>query len=99
MSNIPSTLPPPDAEPAKIDVIDMLRLSLVDAGEVTAAQHQLIADTAAAMERNRTAHKADLQDLLATLLEFGIKAATGELQAEDFKAPVELARRLLRSIP
>ncbi len=96
----PATMPPPEeAEPVKIDVIDMLRLSLVDAGEVTAAQHQLIADTAAAMERNRIEHKGDLEDLLSTLLEFGVKAATGELKAEDFKAPVELARKLLRSIP
>ncbi len=94
-----STLPPPDAKPAKIDAIEYLRSALPEAGEVTAAQHRLMAETAAAMERNRIAHREDLENLLATLIEFGVKAATGELAAEDFQAPIELARKLIRSIP
>ncbi len=97
---MPDTMPPPDAaEPAKVDVIEMLRAALPEAGAVTAAQHQLMTDTAEAMERMRIAHREDLKDLLATLLEFGVKAATGDLTAEDFKAPIDLARKLIRSIP
>lgn len=83
----------------KIDAIEALRNALPTAGEVTAAQHQLLADTANAVERMRIAHKEDLAELLALLIEFGVKAATGELSAEDFQKPIELARKLIRSIP
>lgn len=82
----------------KRDVIAELSSALDEAKAATAAQHQLSADTAAALERFRVMHRAALNDLLATLLDFGARVAVGDLRAEDFAPPIASLRRLIESI-
>lgn len=90
--------PTPDSD-GKIDVIEMMRDKLKEAGNVTAAQHQLITDTAEMVERARAAHRSDLLTLLAELIGLGTKVATGEVEAQDFAGPIDTVRKLIESIP